>query len=357
MHREIDQARAPARPPLRLRRGVTLVELMITMAILAILAAAAIGASSAAIESGRRARTKGLVGKLHTLLMERWESYDTRRVNVEFAPNVKWSPTDKADKRLLAKRELIKMEIPDRWADIIGGQIASYPPGTRLNGFPRPKHLAARPAITSTYLRRYNSLKSSDPVVVRNHQGAECLYLVIMYATGDGEAATLFSEQDIGDVDGDGAPEFLDGWGRPISFLRWPTGFVSPLQTVQRTSGELVGDADNDHDPTDVFRRDMPGSGSSISFLSDQYGAYRTVPLIYSFGSDGLSDIYSKLINEADEVSEDRGDFTDLDPYYPGDTSNPANPSNPSRQFGQVYDDNQDGENNSLDNIHNHLIE
>ena len=32
---------------------------------------------------------------------------------------------------------------------------------------------------------------------------------MIMLATGDGEARTLFSSQDIGDTDGDGAPKFL----------------------------------------------------------------------------------------------------------------------------------------------------
>ena len=51
--------------------------------------------------------------------------------------------------------------------------------------------------------------------------------LVIMNATGDGEARTLFSKQDIGDVDEDGAPEFIDGWGNPIGWIRWPAGVVS----------------------------------------------------------------------------------------------------------------------------------
>ena len=34
------------------------------------------------------------------------------------------------------------------------------------------------------------------------------------------------------DVDGDGLPEFVDGWGRPISFIRWPAGFRSVLQSL-----------------------------------------------------------------------------------------------------------------------------
>jgi hypothetical protein len=34
-------------------------------------------------------------------------------------------------------------------------------------------------------------------------------------------------EDEIGDLDGDGMPEILDAWGRPIAFLRWPAGFVA----------------------------------------------------------------------------------------------------------------------------------
>ena len=54
--------------------------------------------------------------------------------------------------------------------------------------------------------------------------------MVITMACGDGEARTLFSENSIGDTDGDGAPEFLDGWKHPINFLRWAPGFDSQIQ-------------------------------------------------------------------------------------------------------------------------------
>ena len=59
-----------------------MVELLITMAIISILAAAFLGAQSAAVEAARRARTKTTIAKLHTLLMEKWSEYKTARVDV-----------------------------------------------------------------------------------------------------------------------------------------------------------------------------------------------------------------------------------------------------------------------------------
>src|SRR5262249_21690200 len=103
-------------------------------------------------------------------------------------------------------------------------------------------------------------------------------------ACGDGEARTLFLESSIGDTDGDGAPEFLDGWGHPISFLRWAPGFDSPLQQNAislgtPTSAAWLQAATTGHDPFDLFRVDP--------------AAFRLVPLIYSGGRDestGLED-------------------------------------------------------------------
>ena len=75
----------------------------------------------------------------------------------------------------------------------------------------------------------YRKYEHHRPTSLKN-QSAECLYMIVINACGDGEAKTLFSESTIGDTDGDGAPEFLDGWGHPISFLRWAPGFVSDIQ-------------------------------------------------------------------------------------------------------------------------------
>ena len=47
----------------------------------------------------------------------------------------------------------------------------------------------------------------------------------MIVSMGSPEAMEQFSQSEIGDTDHNGYPEFLDGWGKPIFFLRWAPGF------------------------------------------------------------------------------------------------------------------------------------
>jgi len=321
------------------------------------------------MESAREARTKTTIGKIHSLLMEKWAEYATRRVDFDRSAittaftNSKDRGWALADMRLLALRELMMLEMPDKWSDILLNSVPDTPRG-------QPRVLSAYPALRNTYLRRYFSIDftnlpgSQQEKIdrVEANQGAECLYLIVMLATGDGEARTLFSEQDIGDVDEDGAPEFLDGWGRPIHYIRWPTGFVA-------RSDLMLGDASSDHDSFDAFRRDQLNSfgpalgaypstviATMVQELRDTTSAFRLVPLIYSAGSDGETDI--------DDLPYTGGaPPTTLNPYAVdpntvGPVFVPTQPADPNFEnfvLGLPTDKNQDGDDNSLDNIHNHL--
>lgn len=322
-----------------IRTGLTLIELLITITILATLAAVFLGVTNAAMESSRSARTKSTISKIHSLLMERWDNYSTRRIELNqglddaiagLNPNVRGYVA--ADARLLATRELMKLEMPDRWSDVNNDPVL----------------LAATPAITRFYRRQLSRIsQGASNADVLSNQRAECLYMIVMNFTGDGEARTLFSRKDIGDTDGDGAREFLDGWGRPISFMRWPAGFAG-------TSYLMTGDADADHDPFDPYRRDLlqesqqltpddsayANLGSLQGYVSNMrnrlrntgISAYRLIPLIYSVGTDGASGLESR---DAEFV-------TGLDPYE-SSSSDPL--------LGLPAGD------SAIDNIHNHLLD
>jgi hypothetical protein len=321
-----------------------------------------LGVAAVAGETAREARTRTMVSRLHTLLMDHYNSYASRRIDTSVF-GAATDPRQIADNRLLALRQLMKMEMPDRWSDLLNATVETVPPNAPPGTFDDMKkntgnRFAHPPTdLWSIYIRRYRRLVN-DPESIRAHQGAECLYLIIMNATGDGEARTLFGETSIGDTDGDGAPEFLDGWGNPIGFVRWPAGFVSDAQLslirldeiYDAAEANVGGSGDNavasaialDHDPFDVFRRDLKGSSGLNSgpyaLLRDSRSAYRLIPLIYSAGRDEDADI---------NVDPDFNTASDtwLDPYAP--TLN-------GKLLGAPIDD--DSEDNLADNIHNHLI-
>jgi prepilin-type N-terminal cleavage/methylation domain-containing protein len=359
--------------PYPLRPGMTLIELLVAISIIATLSAMFLGASRAAMEHSRAARTRTTIDKLHTLVMERYADYETRRIDLDsnvatLLKNPNMPAEGGHDLRLLALRELMKFEMPDRWSDI---DISLNPMGKTASRDQATAFIENVPPITRIYYRRYDQAlaNANDEAKVNDNQGAECLYMMVMLHTGDGEARTMFSAQDIGDVDEDGLPEFLDGWGRPIGFVRWPAGFVmrSSLMTWDAANG--TGDSANDHDPFDPFRRnwvnDVGAGDREMIPPPENFGSqiepyikalrginangptkpskmkvgFRTVPLIYSAGPDGEPDIIT-----AKEIRTSENGL--LNPYFP---------TNEDDNYSMGSPHILDGEDLSIDNIHNHL--
>ena len=262
------------------RRGFTLVELLLVITIIGVLASLALGALWHAETRAKTVRTQALVHKLHAQIMLRWDSYRTRQLPVDLqrlsvqrlmqqgysqadATSIVYRGYDTsgnsfntsrtfAETRLWALRELMRLELPQTFADIQAGSLLGPP------GFPVQVPL---PAVTRAYQNRL----ASTPQATQQYQGAECLYMIITLGMDTSLGAERFSAKEVGDLDGDGLPEFHDAWGQPISFLRWAPQFVSDLQPLPR-------DPQGDHDPFDPSRVDAR--------------AYRLVPLVYSSGPD-----------------------------------------------------------------------
>ncbi|HEX2476434.1 MAG TPA: prepilin-type N-terminal cleavage/methylation domain-containing protein [Lacipirellulaceae bacterium] len=353
--------------------GFTLVELLIAITIISILASLILGVASVAGETARHRKTEQMIARLHTLLMEHYDTYKTRRVAVrqEILKGINDSTASAAQKglltanaRLYALRELILMEVPDRWSDILLTDVPDPPTGltdARYPFFQSPIGASptGRTSLADVYLRRYaaiatgtNSLtgQTNTAEEITDNQGAECLYLVITLATGDGEARTLFGESTIGDTDGDGAKEFLDGWEHPINFLRWAPGFDSQIQlsAVRLNPPPLPANtiwmsaADNDHDPFDVYRVERP--------------AFRLVPLIFSAGRDETFGIRLVKPHVALRGLRSPGELQQIPNRNNWPIILPWGLSEPDVTGDRVFLGIDSGEGASTDNIHNHLL-
>jgi type II secretory pathway pseudopilin PulG len=333
---------------------VTLVELLVTITILAILGSAVVFASFGANRAARIAATQAKVASLHSLVTEKYDEYRVRRFDdfvvpstagVNLAVDEKWA--FQSDVRLKAMRVLMRMEMPDRWSDVLFTTVEEALPGQLdINNLPN-KHQwvrirlsnpkwqvpvdVKRSVLSQAYLRRYANLKPNATAesIVAN-EGAECLYMIVTMATADGEALGMFRQSDIGDVDGDGAPEFLDAWGQPIQFLHAAPGFTA--QSDLQSADPLA-----DHDPFDHYRVDQD--------------AFRLVPLIYSAGSDGDPDIFTGKSGRRNDGIHPLAARQDL-VYYVEPYSTLGTPLD-DQVDGELNEDDDDGD-NWVDNIHNH---
>jgi type II secretory pathway pseudopilin PulG len=243
-----------------------MVELLVVIVIIGILAAMLTGALHATRETAKEMATKATIAKLNAIIMQRYESYLTRRVPVTITPcpyvisagmtqaqkdaimaqQQQWF-RENTRKRLDAIRDIVRMEMPDAKTDVTNDPIMFTCNGESWS-VPEP-----------TLHRLY----AANPPI-GDHDGAQCLFLIV--SMGSPEAMEQFHQSELGTVDG--KPCFVDGWGTPIAFLRWAPGFRSPLQN---------GDSVSDHDPFDSRNADQQ--------------AFHMIPLIYSAGPDKVYDI------------------------------------------------------------------
>lgn len=246
--------------------GFTLVELLAVITIIGILSSIFLLALSRATQTAKAARTRALISKMHNMLMARWDAYRTMRLpitaeakgtgsnsaQVNASNELQRYRQNVARRRMFAMRELLRMEMPDRYEDL----FAFQPTVLVLPGTTTP----VRPYLWSVYRRRMAAAKNANPItknlsdaeyisyISREYQSAECLYLIMTSGIDDTSVATEhFSTGDIGDKDKDGMPEFRDAWGNPIEFLRWAPGHVSPMQPVYRYSIT--------NDPDELYKR------------------------------------------------------------------------------------------------------
>ena len=231
------------------RQGFTLVELLVTVVVIGILASIVLGALQVARETARIAKTRTTIAKIDKVIAEQYESYRVRRVPVDSS----WDPKAASVAKVNLLRDLMRMEMPDRWSDVTGGPLL----------YPRtPSRTLAFQAV---YAR---AVAATNAATVENYGAAKLLYLIVMAGPG---RDFHWQETEVGSPDADGLRVFVDGWGRPIRFIRWPAGFLPKYEG--QTDIQLDDTTADTFDP----QRRCPG--------------YYTYPLVYSAGPDGLFDI------------------------------------------------------------------
>jgi prepilin-type N-terminal cleavage/methylation domain-containing protein len=227
--------------------GFTLIELLVTIVIISILGALSLAGLAGTRQRSKVDKTKSTIRKLHEIIVPQYESYLTRRLAVSAGMT---NRIDAAKARLTKTRALMVLEMPDQWSDVDSDIV---------------------PMTLTAPARRYAIYKtgvSSIPSVSTIYNGAECLYMIVTRGGFAADSAEMFRTDEIIDINKNNAPEFADGWGRPIGYIRWPAGFSSPTQQLN---------AKINPDPFDPM---------NVSGIGPANPDYKLTPLIFSAGPD-----------------------------------------------------------------------
>ncbi len=238
----------PKKPRQALPWGFTMLELLVVIGIIIFLMGILITVVSGALTSAREAATKTTIKKIDGLLAQRMQAFNTA---MEALNKSKVSPitSPKPSPGKPVPRRVNPISLPLHLS--ISGWVFAPRKDTGSKsdvslGFPQtlneilatsgPNSLTA-PNVPTTYIPANN-----NPIT----ESSEALYWFLTSAKSFGQAAVdedAFTSSEVADTDGDGLKEFIDGWGRPLRFYRWPTRLIRPAnpantqQTWNKTNG------------------------------------------------------------------------------------------------------------------------
>lgn len=330
------------RKSLRSRRLVpsfTLVELLIAITIMGIMIGMVLYTLAGARRDSLTARTKGTIKKLNEIVIARWEEFRYRAIKVNVPDGVlvpsldlgpgnpmmaPLSPREGARMRMIILRDVMRMEFPDRFTDITtspcfykaavftGDNVPPYANTYIDSSIELDRTI---PSVYNTFRRKLGlgsftgNMLATAPITTvpvgsrpasfpsETLQSAEMLYMLIANSNYNGaNGLEFFRPSEIADTDDDGFPEFIDAWGNPILWIRWPAGYgvvnSSTLSASQIASSRPPDSVLNDRsvpDPMDPLHTDWRWTHPGFTGVSKPW---MLIPLIISSGPDGYFDVH-----------------------------------------------------------------
>jgi prepilin-type N-terminal cleavage/methylation domain-containing protein len=265
--------------------GFTLVELLVSIVIVAILSGLTLSGLSRLRSEAKRSKTSTTVRKLHEIVWPLYSGVCNRRLAGPTVTSYFVPPGTLNSKQQGAwrRRELIRrqqiLELPETW-----NEVADINPANGKYVLPASVATALGVSLTTSLdnltspsnfsgpVKAYAARKAKAPPPSPDYASAECLFMIVAFS-GDPDILETFHQSEIGDKDGDGAPEFHDGWGKPILFMRWAPGIsYTQIQSDDPTTNPDLSDPMN-LDTSEHGLVPLIWSGGADDALSDWNGA------------------------------------------------------------------------------------
>ena len=272
------------------RAGFTIIELLVVVAIIAVLAGMVLAAVIPMFFMQQQRNTRSILTKVDGALAEQWGEAvkGFNRSQVPPAIQTIFGCSPETAKVIWVKLQL-KAAFPMTYAEALDPAYSASLDATSQ------AQLRAVLGPRPTFLRNIKSTAAKNPAT----ESSACLLLALKQEFGGKKfnAEEAFGANGMKDTDGDGLPEILDGWGNPVFFFRWGTGNTD-LDALGRGS---VSNLDRDtEDPEhrlmdNVWNPDATVTTGVTRFQSMCHAirsgsgrrSFFTRPTIVSAGKDG----------------------------------------------------------------------
>lgn len=249
----------------QVRGAFTLLELLIVISIIALLMSLSVVVLLGVLNQAEEEATSATIQKVNRLLEQRVESFDRSFKGARRAtamqmmralladPNSDGNSDDgifgvtDAVVEILARKALFRHEFPQRIADRTA--FGAFSETTYLDtGVPTSIYLSVCAPIarqelgladtvplTNTSIKDRVKAKFSKHASEPETESSELLYYSLLKSGSFGASSVdtdRFTDAEIKDTDEDGLPEFVDAWGNPLRFYRWPTRLVDTNPAV-----------------------------------------------------------------------------------------------------------------------------
>lgn len=208
--------------PSRRQAGFTLVEVLVAIGLIVLLAGLLLATMRGVLGNAKESSTRVTLKKLQEILEQRATEFNIAESNAPASRRQEPCLPVDADsglKSIVERKRKFREAFPQRYQDLYD----AFGNRTRLGQVFDVKYLS----------------KAPSGVDETNLDSAELLYLIVNEGTTHGSETTdsdQFGAQEVTDTDGDGFPEFVDAWGQPLRFYRWPTRLIRPADTATPTN-------------------------------------------------------------------------------------------------------------------------
>ncbi len=271
---------------MRSRKGFTLLELLIVISIIAVLLTLVVKATGTFITMSRESATETTIRKVSSMLNQRSESLYRLQARKRWVENTleyysaakNISGGNDNLRKILARKLMMRTYFPQTRQEVLDAPKVS---GVTV----QPKIVASASASSSEILYDFLVGEAGNTV------GLELIDV------------DSFSPAEATDKDQNGLPEFVDAWGNPLRFYRWPTRLMNDPRAKSLFStlpNNLSRDPDDPLRQCTVFPNfeTMGIPASSPEFPTEISGPVFHTPAVYhtmivvSAGPDGVLGLY-----------------------------------------------------------------